>query len=107
MRTFFTAGQFSRFADWHNEMNRPGNMVGWRKVEKGNHARQVEAMTTFYVMPSGWKEICKGYDARKVARLCAEAGFLVPAKDGKMQTATRPPEMGVKKLYVFTSDVLG
>ncbi|HFF9490165.1 DUF927 domain-containing protein [Serratia marcescens] len=107
VRTFFTAGQFSRFADWHNEMNRPGNMVGWRKVEKGNHARQVEAVTTFYVMPSGWKEICKGYDARKVARLCAEAGFLVPAKDGKMQTATRPPEMGVKKLYVFTSDVLG
>ncbi|HCB1446080.1 TPA: DUF927 domain-containing protein, partial [Serratia marcescens] len=107
VRTFFTAGQFSRFADWHNEMNRPGNMVGWRKVEKGNHARQVEAVTTFYVMPSGWKEICKGFDARKVARLCAEAGFLVPAKDGKMQTATRPPEMGVKKLYVFTSDVLG
>ncbi|EPG5722597.1 DUF927 domain-containing protein, partial [Serratia marcescens] len=107
VRTFFTAGQFSRFADWHNEMNRPGNMVGWRKVEKGHHARQVEAVTTFYVMPSGWKEICKGYDARKVARLCAEAGFLVPAKDGKMQTATRPPEMGVKKLYVFTSDVLG
>lgn len=107
VRSFFTAGQFSRFADWHNEMNRPGNMVGWRKVEKGNHATQVEASTTFYVMPSGWKEICKGFDARKVARLCAEAGFLVPAKDGKMQTATRPPEMSVKKLYVFTSEVLG
>ena len=94
VRSFFTAGQFSRFADWYNEMNRPGNMVGWRKVEKGNHARQVEAMTTFYVMPSGWKEICKGFDARKVARLCAEAGFLVPAKDGKMQTAHPPARDG-------------
>jgi len=106
VRSFFAAAQYSRFADWHDEHNRPSNMVGWRRVDRGNHVTGKESQTTFYVMPSGWKEICKGFDARKVAKLCAGIGFLQPAKDGKMQTAIRPPEMGVKKLYVFNSDVV-
>ncbi|HGV3060364.1 TPA: alkaline-shock protein, partial [Escherichia coli] len=72
VRSFFTANQYSRFADWYDERNRPGNMVGWRRVEKGSTAQGTEAVTTFYVMPSGWKEICRGFDPRKVARLCAD-----------------------------------
>jgi len=107
VRSFFTANQYSRFADWHDDHNRPSNMVGYRRVERGNHATGTDTLTTFYVMPSGWKEICKGFDARKVAKLCAISGYLLPAKDGKMQTAIRPPEMNVKKLYVFNSDVVG
>lgn len=75
VRSFFTANQYSRFADWHDERNRPGNMVGWRRVEKGSTAQGTEAVTTFYVMPSGWKEICRGFDPRKVARLCADRGY--------------------------------
>ncbi|EPD8591194.1 DUF927 domain-containing protein, partial [Yersinia enterocolitica] len=74
IRSFFTANQYSRFADWHDERNRPSNMVGFRKVDKGNNIR--EAVTTFYVLPSGWKEVCKGFDAKKVAQLCVTAGYL-------------------------------
>ena len=107
MRTFFTANQYSRFADWHDERNRPGNMVGWRRVEKGNAAQGRETVTTFYVMPSGWKEICRGFDPRKVARLCADKGYLLAANDGKLQTSIRPPEMNVRRLYVFNSEVPG
>lgn len=107
VRGFFSANQYSRFADWHDDHNRPSNMVGYRRVERGNHATGTDTLTTFYVMPSGWKEICKGFDARKVAKLCAISGYLLPAKDGKMQIAIRPPEMNVKKLYVFNSDVVG
>lgn len=71
VRTFFTANQYSRFVDWHDERNRPGNMVGWRRVDRGNEAQGWETVTTFYVMPSDWKEICRSFDPRKVARLWA------------------------------------
>ncbi|EDQ9168909.1 alkaline-shock protein, partial [Salmonella enterica] len=107
VRSFFTANQYSRFADWHDERNRPGNMVGWRRVEKGSTAQGTEAVTTFYVMPSGWKEICRGFDPRKVARLCADRGYLLPSTDGKLQTTIRPPEMNPRRLYVFNSEVPG
>lgn len=107
VRSFFTANQYSRFADWHDERNRPGNMVGWRRVDKGNTAQGTEAVTTFYVMPSGWKEICRGFDPRKVARLCADRGYLLASADGKLQTSIRPPEMNVRRLYVFNSEVPG
>ncbi|MEP8626039.1 DUF927 domain-containing protein [Enterobacter cloacae] len=107
VRSFFTANQYSRFADWHDERNRPGNMVGWRRVEKGSTAQGTESVTTFYVMPSGWKEICRGFDPRKVARLCADRGYLLPSADGKLQTTVRPPEMNPRRLYVFNSEVPG
>ncbi|UNF02637.1 TOPRIM and DUF927 domain-containing protein [Escherichia coli] len=107
VRSFFTANQYSRFADWYDERNRPGNMVGWRRVEKGSTAQGTEAVTTFYVMPSGWKEICRGFDPRKVARLCADRGYLLPSTDGKLQTTIRPPEMNPRRLYVFNSEVPG
>ena len=107
VRSFFTANQYSRFADWHDERNRPGNMVGWRRVEKGSTAQGTEAVTTFYVMPSGWKEICRGFEPRKVARLCADRGYLLPSTDGKLQTTIRPPEMNPRRLYVFNSEVPG
>ncbi|HFS6188624.1 TPA: DUF927 domain-containing protein [Escherichia coli] len=107
VRSFFTANQYSRFADWYDERNRPGNMVGWRRVEKGSTAQGTEAVTTFYVMPSGWKEICRGFDPRKVARLCADRGYLLPSTDGKLQTTIRPPEMNPRRLDVFNSEVPG
>lgn len=107
VRSFFTANQYSRFADWYDERNRPGNMVGWRRVEKGSTAQGTEAVTTFYVMPSGWKEICRGFDPRKAARLCADRGYLLPSTDGKLQTTIRPPEMNPRRLYVFNSEVPG
>ena len=107
IRAFFTSSQFSRFADWEDANKRPLNMVGFRRVILGNVAQQMECLTTFYVIPSGWKEICKGIDPRKAAQLCVQAGYLIPAKDGKMQTTVRLPEIGLKKAYVFNSDVLG
>lgn len=48
VRSFFAAAQYSRFADWHDEHNRPSNMVGWRRVDRGNHATGKESQTTFY-----------------------------------------------------------
>ncbi|HEK3175883.1 TPA: DUF927 domain-containing protein [Proteus mirabilis] len=102
---FISRHQFSRFADWYDEYSRPASMMGFRCVEKdtGNG----ESSITFYVLPTAWKEICKGFDARKVVRLCVEKGWLETGKDGKTQTSIRLPEIGVKRVYVFNSDVLG
>jgi len=102
---FMTRNQFSRFADWYDERNRPTAMMGFRKVDKGSN--DSEPVTTFYVLPSGWKEICKGFDARKVARLCIAAGWLEPGNEGRTQTSVRLPEIGVKRVYQFSSLVLG
>ncbi|ERK05719.1 DNA primase [Pantoea sp. AS-PWVM4] len=102
---FMTRNQFSRFADWYDERNRPAAMMGFRKVDKGGN--DSDPVTTFYVLPSGWKEICKGFDARKVARLCVAAGWLEPGSEGRTQTSARLPEIGVKRVYQFNSLVLG
>lgn len=105
VRDFFTRNQYSRFADWHDDKNRPVAMMGFRKVDKGN--ANTETVTTFYVLPSGWKEICKGFDARKVARLCVNAGWLEAGKDGRTQINMRLPEIGLKRVYQFSTNVLG
>ncbi|MGP2733768.1 DUF927 domain-containing protein [Serratia bockelmannii] len=106
VRDFMTRNQFSRFADWYDAQSRPGNMVGFRQVKKGDNLE--DAVTTFYVLPSGWKEICKGFDAKKVARLCATAGYLdVPEDETRTQKNIRLPEMGLKRVYQFNSSVLG
>ncbi|MDR2225384.1 MAG: DUF927 domain-containing protein [Providencia sp.] len=102
---FISRNQFSRFADWYDENSRPMNMMGFRRVEKG--VCNQEPTIQFYVLPTAWKEICKGFDARKVVRLCIEKGWLETGKDGKAQTSIRLPEIGVKRVYVFNSEVLG
>lgn len=66
-----------------------------------------EPVVTFYVLPSGWKEICKGFDSRKVARLCVDAGWLKPGEDGRTQNSIRLPEIGLKRVYQFNTQVLG
>lgn len=124
VRRFITANQYVRFADWHDEKNRPSNMVGFRRVEKGGNGISTgkkedgndtakesgagkEAITTFYVLPSGWKEICGTSDAAKTARLCSEAGWLDTGDEKRLQKKVRLPEIGSKWVYVFKSDVVG
>ncbi|MDV5583905.1 DUF927 domain-containing protein [Enterobacter hormaechei] len=105
VRDYMTRNQFSRFADWHDDRNRPVSMMGFRKVDKGDNV--TESTVTFYVLPSGWKEICKGFDSRKVARLCVEAGWLKAGEDGRTQNSVRLPEIGLKRVYQFNTQVLG
>ncbi|WOZ76602.1 DUF927 domain-containing protein [Kosakonia sacchari] len=105
VRDFLTRNQYSRFADWHDDRNRPVAMMGFRKVDTGSQT--TETVTTFYVLPSGWKEICKGFNASKVAKLCVSAGWLEPGRDGRTQTSLRLPEIGLKRVYQFNTNVLG
>ena len=106
VRRFMTANQYTRFADWDDEKNRPANMVGYRRVVRGSNA--TDAVTTFYVLSSGWKEICGTSDVVKAAKLCRDEGWLdIDTGSTKNQKVIRLPEIGVKKVYVFNSDVIG
>jgi len=104
VRHFFTAFQFGRFADWDNNQNRPAHIVGYRRVE----GEKDNSHVTFYVLPDGWKEICKGHNPEKVARLCAEAGWMRTPGGGRFQSRKRLPGMEAPaRVYVFTMAVLG
>lgn len=106
VRRFITANQYTRFADWYDDKNRPANMVGFRRVDKGVNGTEPE--TTFYILPSGWKEICGTSDTAKTARLCHDAGWLdTEPEGGRLQKTVRLPETGTKKVYVFRSEVIG
>lgn len=106
VRRFITSNQYNRFAEWtEDEKNRPVNMVGFRRVIKGDNNREPE--TTYYVLPSGWKEICGTSDPAKTARLCSEAGWLDTGDEKRLQRKVRLPEIGSKWVYVFRSDVIG
>lgn len=106
VRRFITGNQYTRFAEWtEDEKNRPANMVGFRHVTKGNN--NTEADTKYYILPSGWKEICGTSDTVKTARLCSEAGWLDTDDGKRLQRKVRLPEIGSKWVYVFKSDVVG
>ncbi|MCX8967138.1 DUF927 domain-containing protein [Erwinia psidii] len=106
VRRFITSNQYTRFADWYDEKNRPAGMVGYRRTERGTNT--TEAVTTYYVLSSGWKEICGTSDIVKTAKLCRDAGWLeVEPGSQKNQKAIRLPETGLKKVYVFNSEVIG
>lgn len=101
IKAFFTANQYSRFAEW-NGNDRPRDMVGYRKVERNSASGEDE--TEFYILPAGWKEICKGFDSVKAAKLCEEAGALQISGE-RLQTQVRLPGLGKKWVYRITGDI--
>ncbi|MEH8229849.1 DUF927 domain-containing protein [Aeromonas veronii] len=105
IRQFFTAHQFSRFASWDDPSHRPHNMVGYRKAER---APDGEALgVKFYVLPEGWKEITKGRDPKKAAKLAMDAGWIAEHDTGRLQKTVRIPISGDKcKPYVFSGQVM-
>ncbi|MNQ82670.1 hypothetical protein D3C85_977250 [compost metagenome] len=86
IRQFFTAYQYSRFADWDDPNHRPAQMVGYRKNPKTD-----DESVIFYVLPEGWKEITRGRDYRKAAKLALQVGWVVKAPPGKTQALIRLP----------------
>lgn len=104
VRKFFTAHQYRRFANKHDPQHYPDNMVGYRAVEgQGDNSRIV-----FYVLPTGWKEICKGFNPAKVAKLCAAEGWLIrPNNSTKLQHNGGIPGSNNAKHYRFNEQVIG
>ncbi|APF10252.1 hypothetical protein BKC11_13690 [Salmonella enterica subsp. enterica serovar Typhimurium] len=103
IKRFITAHQYSRFASWDGP-DRPLNMAGFRRVEKDPLTG--EEHTLFFILPEGWREVCRGFSPARAARLCQEAECLQPGSDGKYQSQVRLPEIGKTRVYRLTSRIL-
>lgn len=103
IRQFFTAYQYSRFADWDDPNHRPAQMVGYRKNPKAGADEEV----LFYVLPEGWREINKGNDYKKAAQLALTHGWIVKSQNGKTQHIARLPGHSNKpaRVYIISSSV--
>ncbi|MFM5872630.1 DUF927 domain-containing protein [Aeromonas veronii] len=97
IRQFFTAYQYSRFADWDDPNHRPAQMVGYRKNPKAGSEEGV----LFFVLPEGWKEINRGRDYKKAAKLALQEGLIVKNQSGKTQALIRIPSMNDKPVRVY------
>ncbi|WP_187268205.1 DUF927 domain-containing protein [Aeromonas hydrophila] len=103
IRQFFTAHQYTRFADWDDPNHRAANMVGYRRNPKTNS----ETGVTFFVLPEGWREITVGRDYRKAALLAVENGWIGCRDKGKTQKTVKIPCVGkAVKVYVLSDRVL-
>lgn len=103
IKRFITAHQYSRFASWDGP-DRPLNMAGFRRMEKDPLTG--EEHTLFFILPEGWREICRGFSPARAARLCQEAKCLLPGSEGKYQSQVRLPEIGKARVYRLTSRIL-
>ena len=105
VRHFFQSYGDSRFSETScsgdDIYTIPVNRAGFRKKQNGE--------TVYLVFSEVFKsEIAKGYMPKSVAKICVNAGYLLPSSDGKSSTPTSLP--GIKKrtrVYIFTSTVLG
>lgn len=104
IRQFFTAYQYSRFADWDDSNHRPSQMVGYRKNPKVEGDEGV----LFFVLPEGWKEIVKGRDYKKAAKLALENGWIQNNQKGKTQALRRLPGFKDRpaRVYIFSDAVI-
>ena len=105
IRQFFTAYQYSRFADLDDPNHRPTQMVGYRKNPNAGSNESI----IFFVLPEGWREISKGHDYKKAAKLALGRGWIIKQQEGKTQTLFRVPGMNNKptRAYAIGSLVLG
>lgn len=103
IRQFFSAHQYSRFADWDDPNHRAANMVGYRRNPKVNS----ESGVTFFVLPEGWREITVGRDHKKAAQLAVAIGWIGDSDKGKTQKTVKIPCMSrAVKVYVLSDAVL-
>ena len=84
----------SRFQDVGKPDSPCINRVGFRRTnESGN--------TVYYVLPESFKELCKGHDVGRAARVLRDKGLLIP--DGKHLKRYSPilPEFGRQCCYTL------
>ncbi|MFQ2222155.1 DUF927 domain-containing protein [Aeromonas enteropelogenes] len=101
IRAFMRAHQYTRFVDVGDPNHRPANVVGYRRNPRHGTDDELE----FWVDPSGWVEITSGRDAKKAAKLSADAGYLL-AGEGRYQLLRRLPTGKRARVYVLTDLVL-
>ncbi|ADP70325.1 protein of unknown function DUF927 [Rhodomicrobium vannielii ATCC 17100] len=93
----------SRFSSWHTPGQPTLNRVGFYRIfDQGADDEKV----VYYVLPEGWKEICRGHDARSIASAMVKRGIINPDNDGKYQRVVRLPGMGPRRCYEIDASLL-
>ncbi|WP_133136768.1 DUF927 domain-containing protein [Legionella rowbothamii] len=102
VRAFFESHGASRFDNVRDPNNgRIVNRAGfYRTDDKG--------FRLFMVLPEVYKnELCKGYEPRMATRVLINAGWLMPASDGKSSHKPRINGVGTPRLYFFSEKIWG
>jgi uncharacterized protein (DUF927 family) len=111
VRAFLEAHGASRFeAPWPGSATEmEGRPLDQRIVNRAGFKRRNAADEWEYLIPpETWRnEVCKGHDAKLVARELAARGWLLPGSDGKTSVSMYVPGHGQMKLYRLTSATLG
>ena len=102
---FLALHGLSRFAEWNNLEAKPVNMAGVRKASESGGVKMEDGWD-FYLSPTGWKEACKGFDSRGVARDAIEDGLLEASQDGTPYQKRKTPH-GQGRFYVIRARDLG
>ncbi|HLO68039.1 MAG TPA: DUF927 domain-containing protein [Holophaga sp.] len=88
----------SRFAEWNGKGERVANCAGYRQCDC--HGRM-----DYLFHAEGWKEACRGFCPKEVARACADAGLLEPVLESgrlRLQKNIRVPGRGTERFHVLT-----
>jgi putative DNA primase/helicase len=102
---FLALHGLSRFAEWNNPDAKPVNMAGVRKASESGGVK-LEDGWDFYLTPTGWKEACRGFESRGVARDAIEEGLLEASQDGAPYQKRKTPH-GQGRFYVIRARGLG
>ena len=101
VKAFFEANESSRFEaitpdPEHNE--KINNRVGYWKIDNG--------CKVFYVLPEQFKkEVCKGYDSRKIAKVLFDHNFLEHDTGKTCKTVRIPSRNNSVKVYAVKESI--
>ena len=100
VRVFFESYGASRF----DSMNSPNN----EKIQNraGFYRTDEQGFRVFLVLAEVFKnEVCQGFDAKTVARVLINEGWIQADRDGSPSQKPRVKGVGTPRLYVFTNKI--
>lgn len=93
VRLFIEQHGASRFQD----IDRPDATC----INRAGFRRSHDAVTIYYVLPESFKEVCKGHNPAKAARVLKDAGLLDTSDKGFKKLSPTLPGMGRVKCYTL------
>jgi uncharacterized protein (DUF927 family) len=82
-------------------IRRTPNRAGFRRADAENN-------WTYYVLPECWTaEVCKGFDARLIARTMIDRGWMERGDGDNLAQRVRVPGAGTPRVYKITAAFLG
>lgn len=106
VRAFIEMHGAARFTPLDNDDSAPADE---RTVNRAGYRRRDSAGDWEYlVLPQVWtQEVCRGFDAKAVARELAARGLLVPGRDNRSSTTVRIRGADKPRVYHLLPGILG